>query len=86
MTWCAVEIQSCYRKTCTSRSLISIRKLTGFVTSTFGKDMHQYAAIVAARDVLEVGDVFDGGLEAVLFPFGASEDKICRGCGDDHYV
>ena len=29
--------------------------------------MHKYTASISAWDMLEVGDVFDGRLEAVLF-------------------
>lgn len=39
--------------------------------------MHQYAVSVAAWDVLEVGDVLDGRLKAVLFSFRTSKEKVC---------
>jgi len=39
--------------------------------------MHQYAAGVPAWDVLEVGDVFDGGLKTLLFSLRTAEDEVC---------
>lgn len=39
--------------------------------------MHEYAVFVPRGDVLEVGDVIDGGTEAVLFLCRTAEDEVC---------
>lgn len=48
--------------------------------------MHEYSACVAAGDLLKVTDIFDCWLEAMLLSLGASEEEVCRRCGDDHDV
>ena len=48
--------------------------------------MHEDAICVGEGDVLEVGNVLDGGLKTMLFPLRITEEQVGRRCGDGHDV
>lgn len=38
--------------------------------------MHENATSIGTGNVLEVGNVFDGGLKTMLFPLRTSEEEV----------